>query len=692
MLLYALEIKNYRSLEHIKLDNLQQFNVLIGRNNAGKSSVLLALAQLGFALKGQGMPGEVLTDRDASRSVEIILTFKPSNQEREEFIDLLIAAGFKGDHKSKIVHSPFFRMVQFSFRSVTGNTGVVHLRETKLLAQDGNWATIHQMIGEEQTSNPSHKFVNLSAASQNATTIITSQLLDAPNTGHHYSANLTIFQLATADPADPPRTWLYNRLYHYFSSAYYFNPFRHSEPILPVQLSFTLSQNGSNLAQVLHTLIANNRDTFDEIERFIHGALPDVGRLQTPLINNNQTHVVFRVPQGRYEIPLTDMGGGIEQLLMIATVLLTTNAENTIFVEEPESHMHAGAQRYLIEKLYSERQVFIATHSPTFITPTKPFSLYQVLHSAGRTQISHCDPESLEAVLEDIDVRNSDVLFSDAVLFVEGPGDRDVITTLSAKLGMNVAERNISVLPMGGGKHAERGAPIRSDLLNNISRKATVPHLFVLDRDERSNAEIQNLETQLPEQVHILQARELENYLLVPRAILAALKSKHHDDQTKLEQLATVTEDHIRQLINTAANNLYEVVLIKRIRTEIGGLREGLLPKESIPNLTPHTKKPELSALVLQEIKSRFESYVAGIKLDAIIETEKEALDKAWAIPENRLQVAPGEEILTVVFSKLGSVYCKPKDTARIAREMRPHEIGDEIKGLLEKVNALSPY
>ena len=398
--------------------------------------------------------------------LEIHLTFKPNNQEREAFIDLLITAGFNSSHREEVLQSPFFRMVQFSFRSVAGNPGTMQLRETKLFAQDGHWASIQQMTGDERTASSQHKVANLATRSKEAETALPAHVLDINKSDQLYQPNFTIYQFATDNPFDPPRVWLYNRLYHYFSAAYYFNPFRHSEPILPVQLTYTLAQNGSNLAQVLHTLIANDRDKFDEIERFVHGALPDVGKLQTPIINNNQTHVVFRVPQGQYNIPLTDMGGGIEQLLMVATVLLTTTAENTIFLEEPESHLHAGAQRYLIEKLYNgERQVFIATHSSTFISLTKPFSLYQVLHRQGRTQINRCDSEALEAVLEDIDVRNSDVLFSDAVLFVEGPGDRDVITTFSEKLNMNVAERNINVLPMGGGKHAERGAPIRSELL-----------------------------------------------------------------------------------------------------------------------------------------------------------------------------------------------------------------------------------
>jgi AAA15 family ATPase/GTPase len=40
MFLDALEVKNYRSLEDVKLDSFDRFNVLIGRNNTGKSSVI----------------------------------------------------------------------------------------------------------------------------------------------------------------------------------------------------------------------------------------------------------------------------------------------------------------------------------------------------------------------------------------------------------------------------------------------------------------------------------------------------------------------------------------------------------------------------------------------------------------------------------------------------------------------------
>src|SRR5258708_25791405 len=186
MLLDSIEIKNYRSLEHIRLDNLQHFNVLIGRNNAGKSSVFLALQQLGQLLLQQGyMLVDVLTDRDQSRAVEIQLTFKPSSQEREAFIDLLIAQGLDSSHKEAMLQSPLFRMVQFSFRSVTGRPDLMHLRETKLFVQGNRWAIIHQMVGDEQLGNPDHKFINLSQASKEVP--LQARSLDIDSSSHQYN-------------------------------------------------------------------------------------------------------------------------------------------------------------------------------------------------------------------------------------------------------------------------------------------------------------------------------------------------------------------------------------------------------------------------------------------------------------------------------------------------------------------------
>lgn len=207
---------------------------------------------------------------------------------------------------------------------------------------------------------------------------------------------------------------------------------------MQVQQTEQLAQDGSNLSQVLHTINSNDRELFARIEAFVQAALPDVGRLQTPLFGA-QTEIHFKAPEG-YMARLHDMGGGIEQLLMIATVLLTKSDVHTLCVEEPESHLHAGAQRFLMERLYQgDRQVFVTTHSPTLVNSPRPKSIYQVQYEKNRTRISRLgDADSLSDLLADIGSRNSDVLLSDAVLFVEGSGDRRAFMVWGDGLGMSM--------------------------------------------------------------------------------------------------------------------------------------------------------------------------------------------------------------------------------------------------------------
>src|SRR5262249_40177858 len=156
---------------------------------------------------------------------------------------------------------------------------------------------------------------------------------------------------------------------------------------------------------------------------------------------------------------------------------LTTGDDSPLFVEEPESHLHARAQRFLIERLYGKRrQVFLTTHSPVFINIPGRVSLQQVTMKAGRTAIARVKGlADLSGVLEDIGARNSDVLLSDAVVFVEGPADKRAFEFWSETIGKPLAESNITVLPMGGGEFAERGVRARAEILEGISQRAPVP-------------------------------------------------------------------------------------------------------------------------------------------------------------------------------------------------------------------------
>lgn len=691
MYLRALEIKNYRSLEYVELDRLGNFNILIGRNNSGKSSVFGALSVLNNVIHGEGVEWETVpTARDMTRPLELRLLFEARPQDRDQFIHL-VGSQLDDRRRDEMRQSPLFRQVEFTFLSDrrSGPPAVHHVR---LLAEDGKWAVI---VAVDSQARPRMSAVDIRAVANTARPLEYSTLHVEHNNSRQ-DLNLDTAFMATMarsgiEQPDEPLRWLSWRLGRYLSQAFFFNPFRHSAARLPAQHTGLLAQNGENLAQVLHTINSNDRRTFSKIEEFLHAALPDIGVLQTPLIGNN-TEVAFDAQYGNYRVRLHEMGGGIEQLLMVATVLLTTGDEATIFLEEPESHLHAGAQRFLNEKLYAGgRQVFISTHSPTFINSPHRKSMYQVKLDKGRTSVIPINnADALGEALEDIGSRNSDVLLSDAVLFVEGPADQRVFEVWSEKLGISLEEHNITVVPMGGGEEAARGARVRSDVLEGISKKAPVPHMFVLDRDERGKGEVAKLQITLGGHAHILQRRELENYLLTPRALLAALRSKHVDNATLLEKITAASEKEVENLISTSASSLYGVVLVKRIRTEIAGLRGGLLPRDSVTNLAHRSHEENFPQTLQKEIESRLFRHLTDLDIDKIVRAERESLEEEWADAERRLCLAPGDEIVSAVYHHFGSEYRKPNDTARIAREMEPSEIAAEISDLLKRIIAMA--
>lgn len=693
MLLRSLEIKNFRSLENVHLDKLELFNVLIGRNNVGKSSIFGALKFLVDSFQKSQGSSNIITAKDKSRTLEICLVFCPNTKDREEFIDLLIEAGHPSVRRDALINSPLLRQIKFVFKTRRGEPDPLNLYETHLQAEDGKWAIVQKLLpGHEHITRPVNS-VSLLGLAGSLGSLLNSEALDL---SHSAKMDINIessfeFFRSRWITNDNVTHWPQLQLTKFLSTAFFFNSFRHSTQSLPFTGAYSLAQDGSNLAQVLCTLILNDRPKFDEVERFLQMAIPDIGKLQTPpQKDSNEIRVAFNSLEG-YQAYLQETGGGVEQLLIIATLLLTTNDEYTLFLEEPENHLHAGAQRFLLEKLYGTgRQTFITTHSPTFINLSRPFNLYQVTNVTGRTSISLNISNSMYPVLEDIGIRNSDVLLSDAVLFVEGPGDKEVINIFSEKIGFSLAERNINVLTMGGGQYAEKGAPIRNELLANISQGAPIKHLFLLDRDERTLDEINNLEARLGDQVYFFKARELENYLLKPRAILSALRTKHHSNDTILEMLDDVSEEQVRQLIQSTAQNLYNTVLVKRIRSKLKGLRDGLLPRNLLPDLIKKAHTAEFPDLVSQTIKSQLEEHIKNLDIVTIVQHEKRDLDELWIDNGQHCFLAPGEEILDVVFRQFGSQYNKPQDTVRIAEQMYKEDIDNELEDVIKKAYYLN--
>ena len=694
MLLIELEVENFRSLEAVSLLGLQQLNVLIGPNNSGKSAVLGALDYLRRVTNGESMDTtSLVTGGDNRKQIRIRLRFRLGDQERQRMISNLAELTEMADsRRDRIINSSFLRMIQYRFESVQNAPQMAHVIETSMLSEDGKWAAIQRIVATDRSSSNPQTTVRPFPDLFRARERLDSSVLDVTTKGGQttqFSYNFA----ASGDhvpfnPANP--YWPYDFVREYLRSLFVFSTHRHSVPRLEVQQSQRLDPTGSNLAQVLNTILNNRPSRFREIEKLVKAALPSLNELQTPLIER-QTEVGFHLPIGDHDVRLQDTGGGVEQILMIAVVLVTTGVESTMLLEEPENHMHPAAQRFLLERISSSgRQVLLTTHSPTFVNTPQARSLYRVTYKNERTGVSHVsNPDALSEVLNEIGARNSDVLMNDGVLFVEGPSDRETFMVWSDILGKDLAGSGVGIVSMGGAAQALKAAPIQADVMAGISQKAPVPHLFVLDRDERTPDETAKLTEKLGDGVRFLERREIENYLLSPRAILAVIREKSESASKTPPEDSSEVLVAIAKGIDEIADSLFGTVLLKRLRSSLPSLIGGPLPSERVEELLSHASAQELPLIVRREIEVHFADYLSKLDLDASVREGQSKLQEEWRDKSKRLAIAPGEEILDRLFDRYGLKYNKGSDGVRIARSMGPDEIPEEIKQIVSAAASL---
>jgi predicted ATPase len=76
-------------------------------------------------------------------------------------------------------------------------------------------------------------------------------------------------------------------------------------------------------------------------------------------------------------MPLSECGTGIGQVLAMLYVVLTAEVPRTIIIDEPQSFLHPGAIRKLLDILkgYPQHQFIVSTHSSVVATASNPKTL-----------------------------------------------------------------------------------------------------------------------------------------------------------------------------------------------------------------------------------------------------------------------------------------------------------------------------
>ena len=299
--------------------------------------------------------------------------------------------------------------------------------------------------------------------------------------------------------------------------------------------SEVLQANASNLPEVLGVL-QSKRWSFSEFNRAVSIVLPQVQWVSVHEIGNRQLEIRISGdeavgPRDDLAIGLNESGTGIGQVLAVLYVVLTAHFPRIIIIDEPQSFLHPGAARKLLELLrqHREHQYIITSHSPTAITAAYPERILHLRKSGAQTEIRQLDaraPDELREVLVDVGARFGDVFGAENILWVEGPTEERCFPLLIEKLAKRLllGTTVLGVVSTGDlqGRHARKAYEIYGRL---TKRGVLLPpaYGFIFDREGRSQAEMDELERASGGKVRFLPRRTYENYLLAPAAIAFVL-------------------------------------------------------------------------------------------------------------------------------------------------------------------------
>lgn len=315
---------------------------------------------------------------------------------------------------------------------------------------------------------------------------------------------------------------------------------------------------------------------------------------------------VFLKEEGMSRCPLSRMGSGLKTIILVLLNLLVIpeldeykNKKMVYGFEELENNLHPAMQRKLFEYIYEfaemhDVQVFITTHSHVAINAfydKDDAGIFHVYKQDGRAFVKRIESYlDKTRILDDLDVKASDLLQSNGIIWVEGPSDRVYIKHW---LDLYFPDRFVEgvhyqFLYYGGRLLSQYSAEEVTELISVIKTNRNA--VIVMDSDKRNrNAQLNDTKKRIIAEFDALgmmswvtKGKEIENYIpktAIEEALEVSLKAqcgqyelfpgyieKYYRGFTgKKVRFARCVVDHMTE------ENMAGMMDVKKRVTELGG-------------------------------------------------------------------------------------------------------------------------
>lgn len=305
-------------------------------------------------------------------------------------------------------------------------------------------------------------------------------------------------------------------------------------------------------------------------------------------------------------MPYYNQGDGeidaLELLWGFDALSFPDNASNscTLYImDEPENHKHASLQRKLLDRIINlgkeERQFFICTHSPVFTSRYRESGVYLVTRNID-SDVNQAklvlNPSSTAELKRELGLLNIDNFFSNAILFIEGTTEAQVIPSLLRFYDKDESSLGLKIHSVGGNDKINFNR-LKETLM--ILEDTYIMPFIVLDKENRAERNRTDIIKSYP---NLFKRKEVQYYLwndkffvntLPQRIVLDAFNKLLKEKDSKKE--ITSKDLEVTRKRGGKIEDLFDKVCYEELETKLDKTTLGKYIAEKIDELGEEDKE-----------------------------------------------------------------------------------------------------